>query len=171
MFLERIKNYRNCIWSTLSFRNYLIKRKNKNFNEDALIDRQEKYAYEKIFANVSEKISPSFLIESFISEKSYDIENIKSQKKSFVDLRSELKMDKQDNILQSTINKEKSKTVDMINQFISTYKLDNLKPVDYEHEYIGKRNYKNLEPKLSEVSKRTSEDKISFNLYEIEKNL
>jgi hypothetical protein len=151
--------------------NYLIKRKNKNFNEDALIDRQEKSAYEKIFANVSEKISPSFLIESFISEKSYDIENIKSQKKSFVDLRSELKMGKQDNILQSTINKEKSKTVDMINQFISTYNLDNLKPVDYEHEYIGKRNYKNLEPKLSEVSNRTSEDKISFNLYEIEKNL
>jgi len=151
--------------------NYLIKRKNNNFDEDALIDRQEKFAYEKIYENISEKISPSFLIESFISEKSYDIENIKSQKKSFVDLKSELKIGKQENILQSTINKEKTKTVDMISQFISTYNLDNLKPVNYEHEYIGKRNYKNLEPKLSDVSKISNSDKISYNLYEIEKNL
>lgn len=155
--------------------NYLIKIKNRTLNEENLLDRQEKTAYEKIFAVVSDKITPSFLIESFISEKSYDYDNIKSHKKLFVDLQSELKESSKDKILQSSINKEKSKTVDMINEFIIKYKLDNLKPVNYEHEYIGKRNYNTLEPKLTtkdvSESKAFNEEKISFKLYDIEKNL
>jgi len=155
--------------------NYLIKEKKKTFNDEVLLDRQEKSAYEKIFNNVSQKITPSFLIESFISEKSYDFENINSQKKLFVDLKSELEEVSKDKILQSTINKEKSKTVDMINEFIIKYKLDNLKPVDYEKEYIGKRNYRNLEPRMSSnvasESQIKKDEKISFKLYEIEKNL
>jgi hypothetical protein len=152
--------------------NYLIKLKNKNFNEEVLLDRQEKSAYEKIFEVVSEKMTPTFLIESFISEKSYDFENIMANKKLFIDLKAELKDTSNDKILQSTINKEKSKTVDMINDIISKYKLDNLKPVDYEHEYIGKRNYKNLEPRMNiSQSKNVNEEKISFKSYNIEKNL
>jgi hypothetical protein len=156
--------------------NYLIKLKNKNLDQEALLDRQEKFAYEKIFQVVSEKITPAFLIESFISEKSYDFESIKAQKKLFIDLKTELKDSSQDKILQSTINKEKSKTIDMINEFISKYKLDNLKPVDYEHEYIGKRNYKNLEPKMTTSDRSQShstknKEKMSYKLYEIEKNL
>ncbi len=155
--------------------NFLIKEKNKTFNEEVLLDRQEKSAYERIFNVISEKITPSFLIESFLSEKSYDFDNINAQKKLFVDLKSELTDASKDKILQSTINKEKSKTVDMINEFIIKYKLDNLTPIDYEHEYIGKRNYNNLEPKLSsnDVSqpKNKKDEKISFKLYEIEKKL
>ena len=155
--------------------NYLIKEKKKTFNDEVLLDRQEKSAYEKIFNIVSQKITPSFLIESFISEKSYDFENINAQKKLFVDLKSDLEEGSKDKILQSTINKEKSKTVDMINEFIIKYKLDNLKPVDYEKEYIGKRNYRNLEPRMSSnvpsESQIKKDEKISFKLYEIEKNL
>ena len=155
--------------------NYLIKEKKKTFNDQVLLDRQEKSAYEKIFNIVSQKITPSFLIESFISEKSYDFENINAQKKLFVDLKSDLEEGSKDKILQSTINKEKSKTVDMINEFIIKYKLDNLKPVDYEKEYIGKRNYRNLEPRMSSnvpsESQIKKDEKISFKLYEIEKNL
>jgi len=152
--------------------NYLIKLKNKNFSEEVLLDRQEKSAYEKIFEVISEKMTPTFLIESFISEKSYDFENIKANKKLFIDMKAEFNDSSNDKILQSTINKEKSKTVDMINDIIIKYKLDNLKPVDYEHEYIGKRNYNNLEPTMTiSHSKNMTEEKISYKSYKIEKNL
>ena len=78
----------------------MIKSKNKKFSEEFLLDKQEKYAYDKIFQVVSEKISPTFLIESFISEKSYDFDNIKTQKKLYIDIKSELKDSSNDKILQ-----------------------------------------------------------------------
>jgi hypothetical protein len=133
----------------LMAQNYLVKIKNGSLNENALslIELQEKSSYEKIINLLTNRITPASIIDSFLSEKSYSFEDIRSQTKYFVDLEEELK-EKVESVLQSKITKEKSDTVDVINDVIIKYNLDFLKPVDYEKEFIGKDNY-HIEPSLN----------------------
>jgi hypothetical protein len=175
----------------LMAQNYLIKQKEENgfeinkknqasfFNQNSLIEKQEKIAYERIYSIIKEKISNSDIIDSYIYEKSYDFDNIKSQRKFFVDIKNDPtfeEISEKQSMLDSKINNpvhgEIRNTADMINNFIIKFKINEMKPVEYAKEYVKSKEYK-IEPFVSpkENQKPEKKEKISYSRYQIEKSL
>ena len=118
----------------------------KEYNPDSLLEEQEKEAYKKVYNEISYKTSPSSLIESFISEKSYDVDHLKENKKTVLNTDVE-------KIAKFKIKEEITKTVEDINNLIMKFKIDKVKSVDYEKETKNFKKYK-IEPGMKDMKKR-----------------
>lgn len=130
--------------------NYLIKSnlgknsaeqtKIMKYDPDSLLNKQEEEAYKRVYDLVSAKVSPSQLIDGFISEKSYDLDNIKhASDRELINIKdSSLKGMKG----VRNIKTELRSTVDQINKFIMEHKIDQLKSVSYEKEMKKFKSYK-----------------------------
>jgi len=133
--------------------NYLIKQNSENIpqnalnriNSDSILASQEKEAYERVYKDVSHNTNTSYLIESYISEKSYDTSKPKSNK-------SVIQIDVQKN----RVKEEISKTIDDIDKLIKKFKIDKVKAIDYVSERKDFKNYK-IEPGMNkkEYSKKS----------------
>jgi hypothetical protein len=125
--------------------NYLIKQNSENIPQnilnristDSILASQEKEAYERVYKDVSNNTNTSYLIESYISEKSYDTNKPKSNK-------SVIQIDIQKNRVKDEI----SKTIDDIDKIIKKFKIDKIKSIDYESERKNFKNYK-IEPGMN----------------------
>jgi hypothetical protein len=131
--------------------NHLIKITNhisnssSKLNSDSLLDEQEKEAFSKVYKEISDKTAHASIIEAFISEKSYDTDHLRENKKSV------LKMDTR--VEKHKIKEEISNTVQEINNIISKYKIDKVKPVDYSAEAKNFQKYK-IEPGMNQKDKK-----------------
>lgn len=122
--------------------NHILKGKvepNGQYNFDTLLEEQEKSAYDKVYKNLSEKTSITSLVDSYISEKSYDTENLNNEKNNILN----------ENIENHKIRDEISRTMENINEIIMKFKIDKVAPLDYQNEYKKSKNYK-IEPSMTQ---------------------
>lgn len=125
--------------------NYLIKQNSSNIpqnalnriSSDSLLASQEKEAYERVYKDVAVNTNANYLVDSYISEKSYDTNRTKENK-------SVIQIDVQKN----KVREEISKTIDDIDNLIKKFKIDKVKSIDYEGERKDFKNYK-IEPGMN----------------------
>jgi hypothetical protein len=122
-----------------------IKVPSTKLNSESLLEEQEKEAFSKVFKEISDKTAHASIIEAYISEKSYDTDHLRENKKTV--LSSDIRVEKH------KIKDEISKTIGEINTIISKYKIDKVKPVDYAAETKNFQKYK-IEPGMNQKDKK-----------------
>ena len=144
--------------------NHLVKVNNgqstvetNEFTQDSLLVEQEKEAYAKVFQEISDKTTPASLIESFISEKSYDTDHLRENKKTVLTKDNK-------SVENHKIKDEISKTVEEINNLIMKFKIDKVKPVDYEAESKNFKKYK-IEPGMNQKDMKKKSKGVSRKNY------
>jgi hypothetical protein len=115
-------------------------------NSDSLLQQQEKEAFSKVFKEISDKTAPASIIEAYISEKSFDTDHLRENKKTV--LSNDAK-----SVEKHKIKEEISKTVEEINNIILKYKIDKVKPVDYVAETKNFQKFK-IEPGMNQKDKK-----------------
>jgi len=139
--------------------NHLIKNKNSNetssYDHIQLIESQQKNAFKKVYNNISIKSNITGVIESFISEKSFDTENLNENKNFFLN---------EEKVKNHKIKDEIVKTMKEISDTIMKYKIDNLTAVDYESEFKNSKIFK-IEPGMDHNSRKKKLKGISSKNY------
>jgi hypothetical protein len=136
--------------------NYLLKVRNGENNDQNLFDKNEKDAYNRIFAFISKKLNLTDLVTTFISEKGYDVGTILDSQKYYINPEEHIKGSN------TSLKKEIQKTSSQINELILKLGVKELKSVNYDNEYTGMET-KNIEPQI--VSEKSTKKGYRYKVY------